>query len=73
MKGSVLVPYLLEVAFKVSSCTGICFLLNLKELLILFSISNLAVSTYPVELMVYNFSSKCLGLNTSLDYSVNLF
>ena len=73
MKGSVLVPYLLEVAFKVSSVTGMCFLLNLKELLIFISISNLAVSTYPVELMVCNLSSKSYGLNTSLDYSVNLF
>jgi len=71
VKGSVLVPYLLEVAFKVSSCWGMNFLLNLKELLIF--ISNLAVSTYPVELIVCFLPSKTSGLNTSLDYSVNLF
>ena len=71
VNGSVLVPYLLEVAFNVSSVTGICILLNLKELLILHS--NLAVSTYPVELMVYCLPSRMSGLNTSLDCSVNLF
>jgi hypothetical protein len=55
VNGSVLVPYLLEVAFKVSSFGGMNFLLN------------------PVELMVYYLPSKMSGLNTSLDYSVNLF
>jgi len=54
----VLVPYLLDVAFKVSSVFGIWIALNLK-----FKNREIKkyseLKTYPVELIVYFLSSKC--------------